>query len=51
MHAKIPLSRPLWQITNGDITQATGAHFSMSGHSLADFLSTIIEQPKKKNSE
>ena len=38
-------------ITNGDVTQATGAHFNMPGHSLADFSATIIEQSKKKNSE
>ena len=38
-------------ITNGDLTQATGAHFNMPGHSLADFSATIIEQSKKKNSE
>ena len=38
-------------ITNGDVTQATGAHFNMPGHSLADFSATIIEQSKKKNCE
>ena len=38
-------------ITNGDVTQATGAHFNMPGHSLADFSVTITEQSKTKNSE
>ena len=38
-------------ITNGVISQATGAHFKLPGHSLADFSATIIEQTKKNNSE
>ena len=38
-------------ITNGVISQARGAHFNLPGHSLADFLATIIEQTKKNNSE
>ena len=38
-------------ITNGVVSQATGAHFNLPGHSLADFSATIIEQTKKNNSE
>ena len=34
----------LGDITNGDVTQATGDHFNMLGQILADFSSTIIEQ-------
>ena len=35
-------------ITNGVVSQATGAHFNLPGHSLADFSATIIEQTKKE---
>ena len=38
------LADHLGDITNGDVTQAKGDHFTMLGHSLADFSSTIIEQ-------
>ena len=34
---------------NGDTTQATGHHFSLPGHSLADLQVTAIEQVKKKD--
>ena len=38
-------------ITNQVTTQATGAHFNLPGHSLADLEVTIIEQTTKKNTE
>ena len=31
-------------ITNVDVTQATGAHVNMPGHSLSDFSATSVEQ-------
>ena len=38
-------------VTNGVTSQATGEHFNMPGHSLADLSVTIIEQTYRKNSE
>ena len=38
-------------VTNGVTSQATGEHFNMPGHSLADLSVTIIEQTFRKNSE
>ena len=36
-------------IINKDESQATGAHFNLPGHSLANIKSTILEQVHKKN--
>ena len=36
-------------VVNGDTTKATGHHFSLLGHSLADLQVTAIEQVKKKD--
>ena len=36
-------------ITNRVIDQATGAHFNLPGHSLADMKATIIEHVKKQS--
>ena len=38
-------------ITNGVISQSTGAHFNLPGHSLADFSAIIVEQATKSNSD
>ena len=38
-------------VTDGVTSQATGAHFNLPGHSLADLTITILEQTKRKNSE
>ena len=38
-------------VTNGVTSQATGEHFNLPGHSLADLTVTILEQTKRKNSE
>ena len=38
-------------ISNQVETKATGAHFNLPGHSLADLLVTILEQTRHHNEE
>ena len=38
-------------VSSGRTDKATGAHFNMPGHSLADLRVTIIEQTRGKSSE
>ena len=46
---KFRLSDHRGYITNKVVSQATGAHFNLPGHSLADLRITILEQVKKSN--
>ena len=45
----IHLAQHRGYIQNKDISQATGQHFNLPGHSLADLMVTIIEQVKKSD--
>ena len=36
-------------VRQGDTNKATGAHFTLPGHSLSDMKFTVIEQVKKNN--
>ena len=38
-------------MTNGLTSRATGAHFTLPGHTLADNKISIVEQTLRKNSE
>ena len=38
-------------VTNRVTSQATGEHFNLPGHSLADLSITILEQTNRKSSE
>ena len=46
---KFRLSDHRGYINNKDRTQATGLHFNLPGHSLADLSITVIEQVKKND--
>ena len=35
-------------VTSGVVTQPTGAHFNLPGHSVANLTVTILEKVKKK---
>ena len=38
-------------VTNNVTSQATGEHFNLPGHSLADLRVTVIEQTARRSSE
>ena len=38
-----------WYVRNGRLDKATGAHFNLPDHSLADLPGTILEQSKRNN--
>ena len=38
-------------VRNGRLDKATGAHFNLPGHSLADLTVNILEQSKRNNDQ